>query len=179
MNSETFNYAERSGFIERLGRLAGQTTWREPTGAGYTAHVSGALSPENAMVLALSLARRYPGDVGPDIAYSVGTGQPHRRGHVAAWLADKLLAGTGSAGHRAKRQLLSISGQAYDLVIGSIGRISPPSHAVPEFEVLANIGAGWLWIAMEAAVERAEVALYSRLDADAKQRGLLSRGVIG
>lgn len=179
MNSETFNHADRSGFIERLGRLSGTTTWREPGGSGYTPPTPGAISTENAMMLSLSMARRNPKDVGPDIAYSVGTGQPYRRQRVIEWLADKLQAGTGAAGHRAKRQLLAISGQAYDLVIGSIGRISPPSHAVPEFEVLANIGAGWLWISMEAAVERAEVALYSRLDADAKQRGLLSRGVIG
>lgn len=161
MTTETFNHGERSGFIERLGRLSGTTTWREPGGGGYTPPVAGALSGGNAMLLSLSMARRYPGDVGPDIAYSVGTGRPHHRRQAVEWLADKLLAGTGSAGKRAKRNLLTIAGQAYDLVIGTRARIEPPRGAVREFELLANVGAGWLWIAMEAAVERAEVAMYS------------------
>lgn len=162
MNSETFNHADRSGFVERLGRLAGQTTWREPTGAGYTPYVSGSLSGENAMVLALSMGRRNPRDVGPDIAYSVGTGQPHRREQVVEWLADKLLRGTGPTGKKAERQLLTISGQAYDLVIGMRQKVIPPRGAVTEFTLLVNIGAGWLWVAMESAVERAERALHGR-----------------
>lgn len=161
MTTETFNYGDRSGFIERLGRLAGATTWREPGGAGYTPPVAGALSTGNAMLLSLSMARRNPRDVGPDIAYSVGTGQPHRRRHAVEWLADKLHAGTGPAGRKAKRQLLAISGQAYDLVIGTRQQVIPPRGAVPEFTLLVNVGAGWLWVAMEAAVERAERALYA------------------
>jgi hypothetical protein len=127
------------------------------------------MSTGNAMLLSLSMARRNSRDVGPDIAYSVGTGQPHRRDRVIEWLADKLLVGTGSAGRRAKRQLLSISGQAYDLVIGTRERIIPPRGAVTEFTLLVNVGAGWLWVAMEAAVERAEAALYSRHDRIEKQ----------
>ncbi|EIL88554.1 hypothetical protein UU9_12423 [Rhodanobacter fulvus Jip2] len=162
MTEDTFNHAERSGFIERLGRLAGSTTWREPDGSGYTPPVAGALSPGNAMVLALSMARRNPKDVGPHIAYSVGTGQPHRRQQVVEWLADKLLRGTGPAGKKAERQLLVIAGQAYDLCIGMRQKVIPPRGAVTEFTLLVNVGAGWLWVAMEAAVERAERSLYGR-----------------
>jgi len=162
MTEDTFNHADRSGFVERLGRLAGQTTWREPTGAGYTPYVSGSLSGENAMVLALSMGRRSERDVGPDVAYSVGTGQPHRRQQVVEWLADKLLRGTGPTGKKAERQLLAISGQAYDLVIGMRQKVIPPRGAVTEFTLLVNVGAGWLWVAMESAVERAERALYGR-----------------
>lgn len=162
MTTDTFNHGDRSGFVERLGRLAGTTTWREPGGSGYTPPVAGALSTGNAMLLALSMARRNPKDVGPDIAYSVGTGHPHHRQRVVEWLADKLLAGTGSAGHRAKRQLLSISGQAYDIVIGTRLNVIPPRGAVTEYTLLVSVGAGWLWVAMEAAVERAETALYAR-----------------
>ena len=160
MNTETFNYGERCGFIERLGALSGKTTYREPGGAGHQPYVATSLSGDNAMVLALSLSRRNPSDIGPEIAYSVGTGQPHQRQKVVAWLADKLYKGTGRYGRGAERQLLAISGQAYDLVIGIRARIEPPKHAVAQFELLANVGAGWLWMAMEAAVERAERAMY-------------------
>jgi hypothetical protein len=166
MTDDTFNHADRSGFVERLGRLAGKTTWREPTGAGYTPYVSGSLSSENAMVLALSMGRRNERDVGPDVAYSVGTGQPHRRQQVVEWLADKLLRGTGPTGRKAERQLLAISGQAYDLVIGQRSQVIPPKGAVTSFTLLVNVGAGWLWVAMESAVERAERAMHERSGAD-------------
>lgn len=159
MNNDTFNHGDLPTFIERLHRLAGSTTFREP-GGGHTPRKPGEISTDNAMAVALSLSRRNARDVGPEVAYAVGTGVPHRRRMVVHWLADKLLHGTGPYGRRAERQLLTISGQAYDLVIGSLPRIVPPLNAVPEFEVLGNIGAGWLWIAMEAAVERAERAMY-------------------
>lgn len=176
MNSETFNHADRSGFVERLGRLSGTTTWREPGGSGYTPPTPGALSTENAMLLSLAMARKNPKDVGPDVAYSVGTGQPYRRQRVIEWLADKLQTGTGAAGHKAKRQLLSISGQAYDLVIGTRERVIPPRGAVAEYTLLVNVGAGWLWVAMESAVERAETALYSRQSGTEKDGACVSRG---
>ncbi len=176
MTSETFNHADRCGFIERLGRLSGTTTWREPGGSGYTPPTPGAISADNALMLSLSLARKTPRDVGPEIAYSVGTGQPYRRQRIVEWLADKLHSRTGSAGRRAQRQLLSISWQAYDLVIGMRQQVIPPRGAVREFTLLVNVGAGWLWVAMEAAVERAEVAMPSRQDGVEKEGTCLSRG---
>jgi hypothetical protein len=164
MTTETFNHADRCGFIERLGALSGKTTYREPGGGGHQPHVSGSLTNDNAMVLALAMAKRNPRDVGPDVAYSVGTGNPYNRQRVVEWLADKLHRGTGHHGRKAEKQLLAISAQAYDLVIGGRLKIIAPRAAVAEFEVLANIGAGWLWMAMEDAVERAERAMHDRDD---------------
>jgi hypothetical protein len=161
MTAETFNHADRSGFIERLGQLSGKTSWREPGGAGYTPFVSGSMSPENSMLLALSMARRNPRDVGPEIAYSVGTGQPHHRQRVVYWLAEKLLAGAGITAKRLKLQINPIAGQAYDLVIGTQVVLLPITGHERESTLLINIGAGWLWMTMEAAVERAERALRS------------------
>jgi hypothetical protein len=159
MTTDTFNHGDRSGFLERLGRLAGTTTWREPDGSGYTPPVAGALSTDNAMLIALAMARRNPFDIGPEVAYSVGTGTPHQRDRVVNWLARKLLSGTGRAGRRNAKHVMAIADQAYDLVIGITTKIVPPENAKPEFVVLANIGAGWLWMSMEAAVERAEYAM--------------------
>jgi hypothetical protein len=162
MTTETFNHADRCGFIERLGALSGKTTYREPGGGGHQPFVATSISSDNAMVLALSFARRNPRDIGPEVAYSVGTGQPHQRQRVVDWLADKLRRGTGKYGRNAERQLTLISAQAYELVIGQRSVMRLPAYPVAEFEVLVNIGAGWLWMAMEAAVERAERALHER-----------------
>lgn len=156
MTTETFNHGDRGGFIERLGRLMGKTTYREPGGAGHQPYAATSISPDNTLVLALSFARRNNRDIGPEIAYSVGTGMPHQRQRVVEWLADKLLRGTGPVGRKAERQLLAISGQAYDLVIGQRQHVIPPKGAGSSFTLLVNVGAGWLWVAMEAAVERAE-----------------------
>ncbi len=158
--TETFNHADRSGFIERMGRLAGSTTWREPGGAGYTPHVAGSILPDNALLLALCGARRNPKDVGPEIAFSVGTGAPHRRREVVDWLVDKLHRGTGKTGRNRQGMLTAVAGQAYDLVIGTRRTIElPRSDKARDFQLLVNIGAGWLWMSMEAAVERAEIAM--------------------
>lgn len=159
MTNETKNQGDRSGFLERLGRLAGTTTWREPDGSGYTPPVPGALSTDNAMLIALAMARRNPMDIGPEVAYSVGTGVPHQRDRVVSWLSRKLITGTGKAGRRNAKHMVVIARQAYDLTIGTIPHIVLPDDASPEFVVLVNIGAGWLWMSMEAAVERAERAM--------------------
>jgi hypothetical protein len=157
---DTFNHGERSGFIERLGRLAGKTTWREPDGSDRAPYVASTLSADNAMLLALSMSRRNARDVGPEVAYSVGTGTPHQQQRVVCWLADKLMTGTGHAGRRNQKHLGEIARQAYELVIGTRSHFDAPATASRDFVLLANIGAGWLWMAMESAVERAERAMY-------------------
>ena len=116
------------------------------------------------MALALAMARINPKDVGPDVAYSVATGTPHRRQIVVLWLAEKLLIGTGQAGKRNERLLTNIAGQSYDLVVGTRREATIPygltAKGYRDFELLSNIAQGWLWMSMEAAVERAEYAMH-------------------
>lgn len=163
MQTDTFNHADRAGFLERLARLAGSTTWREPGQGGGVPYVARRIPTEHAMALALAMARTNPRDVGPDLAYSVATGVPHRRHIIIAWLAEKLEKGTGSVGQRCSPWLQRIAGRAYDKVIGS------PVDEVPgwvagkmsrDIELLSNVAEGWLWMSMEAAVERAEYAMH-------------------
>jgi hypothetical protein len=162
MTADTFNHADRAGFLERLGRLAGSTTWREPGQGGGVPYAARGIPTEHAMALALAMARSNPNDVGPDVAYSVATGVPHRRSEIVGWLAGKLVKGTGSVGRRNTERSIAIAAQAYDLVIGTRRHISPPgqSKAARDFELLVNIGAGWLWMSLESAVERAEHAMH-------------------
>ncbi|HEY4292076.1 hypothetical protein [Luteibacter sp.] len=157
---------DRAGFLERLGQLAGTTAWREPgkVGGGVPYAARG-MATENALVLALAMARRNPKDKGPDIAYSLATQQPYKGAEVVAWLSDKLAAGTGRIGHRNAGRMTTVATQAYEWIVGT--RVHPDASEVAErfhddFCTLYDIAQGWLWMSMEAAVERAERAMYSK-----------------
>lgn len=60
---------ERATFRERIARLAGRTSWREPV-AGYT-NKAGELGEDQAIAMALAFARDRddPLDIGPEVAY--------------------------------------------------------------------------------------------------------------
>lgn len=58
---------DRPEFTERVAKLAGATTYREPVG-GYGTK-SEHLPDAHAIAAALSFARRGPDDIGPDVAY--------------------------------------------------------------------------------------------------------------
>src|SRR6202012_5300825 len=55
MQTDTFNHADRVTFFERLGRLAGSTTWREPGQGGGVPYVARRIPTEHAMALALAM----------------------------------------------------------------------------------------------------------------------------
>ena len=159
--SDIFNHADRPGFIERLGRLAGQTTFREGSGGG-SPYSSRMMTTENALVLALALARRDVRDVGPEIAYAIGTGIPHQQERVMFWLDIKFQRDAGYEGRRL--QLRSIlSRHCYELVaIGRQVTSLPRESRLPKsWDTLRNVGVGWLWMQAESTIERAEYALHA------------------
>jgi hypothetical protein len=157
---------DRAGFLERLGQLAGTTAWREPgRSGGGTPYAARGLATENALVLALAMARRNPRDKGPDIAYSLATQQAYNGAEVVEWLAGKLAVGTGAIGRKHSMRLVPVAMQAYQWIVDpdshlDLSEIAENLH--DDFRTLYNIGQGWLWMAMEAAVERAERAMYSK-----------------
>ena len=58
---------DRPEFIERLAKLAGGTTWRQPLEGHGTK--SDHLPDAHAIATALGFARHDPDDIGPDVAY--------------------------------------------------------------------------------------------------------------
>ena len=158
MTYDTFNCADRAGFLERLARLAGQTTYREPCGGG-SPYSSRMMTSENALALALSFARRDPRDIGPEIVYTIATQVPHQQGRVLAWLGAKLLTDTGPAGRKCERQLIVLSRHCYEMV-GFGKPLAPLPRRLPvAWDKLRDIGIGWLWMQAESTIERAEYAL--------------------
>lgn len=171
MSSEFWN-KDRPGFLERLGRLAGQTTFREPLGGG-TPYSSRMLTTENALALALSFARRGPGDIGPEVVYSIGTGIPHQQDRVMAWLDAKLQRDAGYEGRRLKLRRV-LSRHCYELVaFGKPVTPLPRQSRLPKsWDGLRNIGVGWLWMQAESTVERAEYALHAAVTHKRRQTAL-------
>ena len=150
---------DHAGLMERLGRLQGSTTYRDQDSGGGTPFVTRGITSEATMLLALSMSKLYPTDVAPWICYSIALRIDDRKREIVTWLADKLIAGTGSAGKRNAHRMLAIAMGAYDLAIH--GREPKPLKACKgnDHALLVNIGAGWLWVKCEGAVERAERAM--------------------
>ena len=59
--------SDKPEFLERLAKLAGGTTYREPVGGLGTKHDH--MPDSHAIAAALGFARRGPDDIGPDVAY--------------------------------------------------------------------------------------------------------------
>lgn len=151
---------DRAGFLERLGQLAGTSSWREPGKVGGgTPYAARGMTTENALALALAMARKNDRDVGPWVAYAMATGVEDHRREIITWLADKLIGGAGHIGKRNSERMMIVAAACYrSVVLNQQGHIAP-KRAPKDFDLLVSIGVGWLWMTMEAAIERAEQAL--------------------
>jgi|SRR5690606_18533988 len=141
------------GFLERCGRLIGQTTFRHPIeGTGTrVCHI-----PEsNLLASALSFARGPKWQPGPELIYAKATGVENKRGDVVEWLAGKLGSKLGAVGELHKGRIEGIAFLAYCLVVrgnDSVQGIRIDAHAMK----LADVGASWLSACLDETLERAE-----------------------
>lgn len=92
MESDTYS-AERAGFAERLGRLAGETTYRVPVEGRSTRHAS--VPEPHALATALAYARRSRDDVGPDMAYDMVLGRATYRVRIVRSVAAAMMSYRG------------------------------------------------------------------------------------
>lgn len=154
---DTFNHGEHAGLLERLGRLAGQTTHREPTARG--SRRTGDLTHENVLCLALAMARRHSDDYGPDIAYTVATGHPYRKDEIVEHLRIRLSGDPGARKCEMDGSPRIAAQLAYGAIMGFRGQARGKDAEI--IMRLAKIGAGWLWTSMERSLDRAEQAMRS------------------
>ena len=162
MSEDVFS-AERAGFAERLARLTGGSTWRQPMG-GYGSRTD--MQPEaHALAQALSYARRGPNDIGPELVAAVVLSWPANRGRVVSELAALLLICAGHTGERCRDYLPIIAVRCYMSVTTGIDLPEVPQD-MPEVEprdwmLLTGLGCRALWDACEVTVRRAERAYRS------------------
>ena len=154
--SDEFSHA-RAGFVERVAKLAGGTTYREPVGGHST---SGDRMPDaHAIASAMAFARRGPTDIGPDIAVAIATGTTAHRTRIVMELSAALLACTGRVGERTADSLVIIAAHCYLFVIGGQQKNERPlGVAERDYTLLRSMGEGILWQAAENALSRAKRA---------------------
>ena len=145
---------DRAGLMERLGRLLGQTTYREPASGGGSPYSARLMTTEAKLLLALKMGGTHNGDVGPWIVYSIALRIDDRERQIVEWLARKLETGTGHVGRRNTNRMLIVAQAAYNLAVHGTEPARPKKLA-NDFAALTNIGAGWLWVKCEATLERA------------------------
>lgn len=160
MKADTYN-TERASFAERAACLAGRTTYRVPVGGHGTR--SDYMPTEHAISAAFAFARRGPGDIGPDIAVAIATGNTAHRMKIVRELAAALLASTGSAGERCADALLKIAAHCYLSVLGIEPGAIPEGVDVRDYGALREFGERILWQAADDAYRRA-AARYTRAE---------------
>jgi hypothetical protein len=157
--SDEFSNA-RAGFAERVAKLAGGTTYREPVGSFGTS--ADRMPDAHAIAAALAYARRGRADIGPDIAVAIATGSIAHRTRIVMELSAALLASTGKVGERTADSLLIISAHCYLFVVtGRPQGPRPLGVADRDYALLRSLGEGILWQAAEAALARAKKAYRS------------------
>lgn len=143
---------ERAGFLERLGRLAGQTTYRQPIeGVGTRSDYM----PESHVLAArLAYARGRKWNPGPELAYTIATGIPCKRAEVIDWLASKMARSMEVSTQRAGI-LRGIAVVSYCILVHpeKMKNVKLSRNVVR----IANIGAAWLSACLDNTIMMAEM----------------------
>lgn len=153
--ADTFS-TERAGFAERLGRLAGGTTYREPMEGHSTA---GCHMPEaHSLATALAFAGRGNGDVGPDLALAVVLQRLVKPERVVPWLASELSKYGGRMADKNADFLPNLSRVAYVAVIqggdpAEVEGVDERAHLW-----LSSLAMSLIWGEVGEAIWRAERA---------------------
>lgn len=148
--------AERAGFAERAGKLAGSTTYREPV-AGRT-NKADHMPDAHAIAAAFAFARVGPKDIGPDIAVAIITGTTAHRVKIVRELASALLVGLGRSGDRYVEAMIEIAADCYLRVVTGRGIGKPDGMPERAYEIARSIGDRILWVAADNALLFAERA---------------------
>ena len=151
---------DRPGLLERLGKLAGATGWRQPVEGTGTARK--AIPVEHELCIALGMARTSdPLDIGPDIAFDIATQSGRHQRKVCEALAKVLL--SEAKDHRAVRRnrpFLAVACHAAYVRLVYGHDASKPDHMPQgDWEVLTDVAERVLAAQADEAVERAVRAL--------------------
>jgi len=140
-------------FLERLGRLAGQTTYREPCGSFGTRF--GSVPEANGLVLTLTGARHSESDIGPELAVSRVIQNEAKKGDVVSWLMRELKSYDPRLVARCRKNFRTACEVAY---MSFITEIDIPENAdvTPDERDLLNAGYYLLDCALGEVLGQAE-----------------------
>jgi hypothetical protein len=142
-----------SSFHERLTRLLGSSTWREPMGSVGTKQSQ--MTDANHVAAALGMAREGQGDIGPDIAVCLYLRSDYKRAGIVRTLAEAIK----GQRHRAVREnhahLRTVCDQAFGLVVWGVPGRMPEGMKPLHWSVLYPVACSILSNEAEEAVNRA------------------------
>lgn len=147
---------ERASFAERLARLAGGTTWREPIG-GYGTK-SDNLPDVHALAASLAFARNGKNDIGPDLVMSIICQMPSNLVRITTELAAALLAASGRIGEDNADELPIVASRSYRHLVTGEPVKKPVGMNDRDWILLHGLACRMLWDAVTVSVRRAERA---------------------
>lgn len=150
---------DRATFRERIARLAGGTTYREPMeGHSTDPHRLTDLD----VAAALAFARQGASDIGPDVAYCMICQSDAYRPRIVRELALALAQSGGYYLRTARPYLLSIADQAFSVTVWQAPAARPEGCSERAYSALLLAGVATLHSAADDAIRRAEQACWSR-----------------
>lgn len=146
---------EKATFRERIARLVGGATWREPMeGHSTDPH----RMTDQDVAAALAYARQGPDDIGPDIAYCIVCGSDWHRARIVKGLATALFHAGGSKLRDARPHLLSIADNAFRAVVFQQNAARPEGCPPNSYQMLLLGAIGTLNQLADESILRAERA---------------------
>ena len=157
ISKELFTH-EKANFRERIAKLAGGTTYREPMGGRST---DPHRMTDQDVAAALAYARMGPDDMGPDIAFCIVCGSEWHRARIIKRLAESLNHAGGHWARKARAHLLTIADHSFRSVVW-LERTARPEGCHPgAYGHLFLTGVIALQSLADEAIRRAERAFQS------------------
>lgn len=150
---------ERASFEERMARLCGESTYRQPV-EGRSTQVR-PIPQAHVISAALAFARQDPKDFGPDVAYDLATGRTGHGARVCRLLAGALGRDRSAVIRRNRPHLHVATWAAYTWAVhgGAFPNALQPSEVSgDDWVVLVEAARRILWVMADEAVGRAERA---------------------
>lgn len=157
ISSDIYSH-DRATFRERIARLAGGTTYREPMeGHSTDPHRLTDLD----VAAALAFARKGSSDIGPDVAYCMICQSDAYRPRIVRELALALSESGGYYLRNARPYLLHIADQAFAAMVWQARVTRPEGCSERAYSALLLAGVATLHSAADEAIRRAERAFYA------------------
>lgn len=159
MADETFTH-ERASFVERIQRLAGTSTWREPMqGSGSSADT---MPDAHALAAAMAWTGKDAG-IGHRVAYAIYLGSMHWQDEIVREVAEQLATLERRIRRRDGKAPISRFAAIASYLSVCRGVDTPkPAESDSTWFLLVRVGERWLLSQAEEALDVAEAAYRRR-----------------
>ncbi len=160
MTTETYTH-ERASFVERIQRLGGSTTWREPMQGGGSKADS--LPDAHALAAAMAWTGKADPGIGHRVAYAIYLGSKHWAEEIVAETERQLL----ELERRIRRRHGKASISRFAAIAAYMGvcqgvTVPEPAGSDTTWFLMVRVGERWLLSQAEEALDVAEAAYRRR-----------------